>query len=401
MEAHLVRPAEDLDRVLGRYRGAAPGPLFLALGGIHGNEPSGVLALQRVFAVLEHDNPPFRGEFIGLAGNLGALAANVRFLEKDLNRIWLPDRMAALARNGQPTVPEEREQREILDLVEEAVERAGDAYFLDLHTSSATGLPFACIGDTIRNRRFARAFPVPAILGLEEQVDGALLEFLNNRGLVTLGFEGGQHQQASSVDNHEAAIWIGLETAGCLDPDHLDPSCRVRIRESVARLSEASEELPRFLEIRYRHRIDERDDFNMRPGYLNFQRVEAGELLAHDQNGPIHANYPARILLPLYQAKGSDGFFLARDVRPFWLWVSRMLRYARLDRIVHWLPGVKRHPEVRDALIVNPKLARWFTIQIFHLLGFRKRRSIDGQLVVSRRRYDLKPPVRNEQRIKE
>ena len=64
---------------------------------------------------------------------------------------------------------------------------------IDLHSTSADGLPFATVGDTMRNRRFAQNLPVTILLGIEEQLDGTMLEYLNNLGAVTLGFEGGQH----------------------------------------------------------------------------------------------------------------------------------------------------------------------------------------------------------------
>mgnify|MGYP000107882312 CR=1 FL=1 len=75
-----------------------------------------------------------------------------------------------------------------------AARARGPIHFVDLHTSSAPGPPFLTVGDTLRNRRFSRGFPLPLLLGLEEQVDGSLLEYLNNHGFVTLGVEAGEHE---------------------------------------------------------------------------------------------------------------------------------------------------------------------------------------------------------------
>ena len=98
------------------------------------------------------------------------------------------------------------------------------------------------------------------------------------------------------------------------------------------------------------------------------------------------------ILMPLYQKLGNDGFFLAREVAPFWLWLSKVLRKSRLADLMHLLPGVKRHPSEKGTVIVNTRVARLYPLQIFHLLGFRKRRQMENQLVVSRRLYDTKSP---------
>jgi hypothetical protein len=91
------------------------------------------------------------------------------------------------------------------------------------------------------------------------------------------------------------------------------------------------------------------------------------------------------MLMPLYQAKGNDGFFLARPISPFWLWLSRMLRCAGTGRVAHWLPGVRRDPERPGQLLVDPEIARFFTYEVFHLLGYRRERPRDGLLVVSAR----------------
>jgi len=380
-----------LPRTLGDFQGAESGALVLVMGGIHGNEPAGIAALERVFAVLERERPEFRGRLVGISGNLRALKTKERFLDVDLNRAWLPERMAELdtLEDGRA---ETREQKEILALLRELLHDAKNgAFFVDLHTSSADGEPFACIGDTIRNRRFARAFPVPIILGLEEQIDGALLEYLNQHGLVTLGFEGGQHDSEEAIDHHEAAIWRALIGAGCLREKSLPEVARAK-----ELLNESRHGLPHWLGIRYRHAIVEEHGFQMRPGYRNFRPLKSGEVVADDRNGEIAANYRSRILLPLYQGLGDDGFFLALDIHPVWLAVSRWMRRMNLVRFAHWLPGVNKVPGDPNALRVNRKVARWGTVELFHLLGLRKRRILDDHMIVRRRRFDLEGPDRFE-----
>ena len=41
-------------------------------------------------------NPPFKGQLVALAGNRAALARGCRYISEDFNRIWLPERLAAL-----------------------------------------------------------------------------------------------------------------------------------------------------------------------------------------------------------------------------------------------------------------------------------------------------------------
>lgn len=367
------------ERVLGRHSDGLPGSTLVVIGGLHGNEPSGVAALRRVLAWLQRRRPPFRGCLLALAGNLQALAAGVRFLDEDLNRVFLPERVAAVRTGLGPTSREAAQQRELLEALHAALDsQAG--IFVDLHTSSARGRPFVCIGDTLRNRGFALRFPVPVILGLEEQIDGALLEYVNNLGHVTIGFEAGQHDHPESVAYHEAFVMLALVAAGCVEAGDVP-----RLEEHRKLLCRAVRGMPPVLEVRYRRPVAPGDGFLMQPGYSNFSPVEAGELLARDTEGPVHAPHRGRVLLPLYQGLGSDGFFIVREVRPLWLRVSAILRRLRADRVVHWLPGVRRDPDRPRTLRVDPRVARWLTVEVFHLLGFRKRRGAGRELTFSRR----------------
>ena len=113
---------------------------------------------------------------------------------------------------------------------------------------------------------------------------------------------------------------------------------------------------------------------------------------AYSTRGPIKAPESGMIVMPLYQKLGEDGFFVARYIAPFWLWLSRLLRHAKAYRLMPLLPGVKRDPAAETTLIINTRLARFFPLQIFHLLGFRKLRWSEHQLVVSRRKHDTVSP---------
>lgn len=325
---------------------------------------------------------PLVGTFVAVAGNLGGLAQNRRFLQRDLNRAWTAGKVAALrARDVAHDNDEDREQRELLEVFEDCLARArGPVVFMDLHSSSADGASFTCIADTIPNRRLAMSLPVPTILGLEECIDGATMEFFSERGLMAVAVEGGQHQDPRTIDNLEAAIWLGLVAVGLVTPEQVDV-------EGFRRTLRASAQgLPPLLEIRHRHVVDPAGAFRMRSGYQSFQKIRKGELLAEEAGKELRAGENGRVLLPLYQGQGEDGYFICRSVRPFWLHVARVLQAIGMDRILPWLPGVQRDPGHPDALLVSPRLVRFWAVEIFHLLGFRKRRQVGDMLRFSRRR---------------
>ena len=384
-------------RLLGCYGGDTAGPLIIGIGGLHGNEPAGVFALQRVLQRLQSLSLPFRGKLVALAGNRAALARGCRYIKEDLNRLWLLERLQASREQEQTaetteTMWEDKEQRELLAAIETHLEHQQGSHrpvvFLDLHTTSAEGTPFVVIGDTLLNRHFAFRLHAPVILGLEEQLNGTVLNYLSDLGYIAIGFEGGQHASSSAVENHTAAIWSVLATAGCIrtqDLPVLGGQCEQSTCETPNGPSVSQAFISPALEIRHHHVIQDGDDFVMQPGYTNFQPVKRGQLLAHDRHGQILARESGQVLMPLYQGQGTDGFFLVREVRPFWLRIAAWLRHLQLERLLPVLPGVRKHPDQAETLIVDPRVARWFVLDIFHLLGFRRKRPQAGQLIVSRR----------------
>ena len=387
-QSQSTRPDAHL---IAAIRGMQPGPTLIIVGSIHGNEPAGVLAAERVRLRMQQRKAVLRGEVVLLRGNTRALEQRVRYIDADLNRQWTIQnvRAAELERRAIPENSELREQSEVLAIVKEVISRArGEIYFLDLHTTSAHGQPFATVGDTLRNRRFALTFPLTIVLGLEEQIDGTMLEYMNNLGVITMGVEAGQHEAMTSVDHHEAVIWNASVSTGIFlrqDVPELDQSRSVLKRASGGR---------RVVEVRHRHAIVPEDHFKMQPGFKNFQAVRFGQVLAQDRTGDIKAREKGLILLPLYQPLGDDGFFLGRDVKRFWLGLSALLRKLKVGHYVHHLPGVRRDPFDENVLIINTHIARILPLQVFHLLGFRRLRWTEKYLVVTRRAYDLVGPAK-------
>ena len=396
----------DPGRRVGSYRGDEPGPLVLCIASLHGNEPAGTVALERVLDELCASGLPMRGDLVGLRGNLQALRARRRYIDEDLNRVWQRDRvdavLASLQEEGAvghraasdgdelPMVgsAELLEQRDLLAAIRTESRRArGPIYVLDLHTTSSDSAPFATVGDTLQNRELALRLPVPLILGLEEQIDGALLQYFDRLGWRSIGIEGGRHGAVSSVEAHEEAVWILLEALGLLEAGRAPGSAERRDR-----LARRAEGLPRVLDVRYRHAISEEDGFRMHSGFTNFDRIEAGDELGADRTGPVRAVRGGRVFLPLYQRQGDDGFFIVRPLAPAWLVVSRLLRVMGAGRLAIWLPGVRAHPERSDGVVVAHWARYRIILGLLHLLGFTARSDGDGGVMVRRAEGPAREP---------
>ncbi len=310
------------DRVIGCHTGKDRGPLLIALGGMHGNEPAGVRALEQFFTLLEIEpsiNPEFSfcGRFVGLRGNLKALRRERRFIEKDLNRQWTPENVARIRRTPRQDLEnEDLELLEVLECIEEQIRdyQPAKMVLLDLHTTTATGGIFSIPTDDPESVRIAVELHAPVIKGLLRGIRGTTLHYFNTENMgvrtVSVTFEAGQHDDELSVNRALAAITNCMRTIGCVQAQHVE-------NRHDELLKEYSQNLPKIAELIMTHPIRPGDQFRMLPNYHNFQHVDQGEVLAVDQHGKIKAPEEGCILMPLYQEQGDDGFFLIRPLEFF------------------------------------------------------------------------------------
>lgn len=376
------------ERVLGRH-GTAIGPLLVVTAGVHGNEPAGILAVRRVLTALAAHKLALRGELVALAGNRVGLERGVRYVDADLNRLWTEEqRKAAAERAPDQDSVEQREQRE-LD-AELARCFAGDhesVTLLDLHSTSGGGPPFALMGDTLRNREVAFALGVPVLLGLEENVEGTLVGYAGSLGLVSVVLEGGQSADPRTVDHLESAVWLTLVSAGLAQASEIPDYA-----EHKRRLGAVCAGLPAVIEVVHRHDIAAEDEasFEMLPGLSGFDAVQRGQLLAHAdaaRTRTVVAPIEGVLLMPRYQKQGRDGFFMGRAVAPRKLALAALLRRAHLERVLGWLPGVRLVDRSGDQLEVDSRIARFFSAELLHLLGYRRHERC-GPVARFTRRHD-------------
>jgi succinylglutamate desuccinylase len=308
-----------MKHLIGSYTGAERGPLVVITGGVHGNEPAGVQAIEVVLHRLKHAaNTPFKGKIIGLAGHPEALQRGVRFVERDLNRLWTPayTTLVAGAESASRSV-EDQAMVNLLQIIGQEIHDYKPDRFtlLDLHTTSAADGVFCIPTDDLPSRQLAEAIGAPVLLSMLDGIDGTLLHYVAghhfSNGIyphtsVGCAFEGGQHNDPASVSRCVTAIFRCLQASGCI--------ARIEGLIEGDALPEAMlQNVPRVMHLLYVHEIKPEYQFRMRPGYRNFQPVTQGEYLADDRNGAIPAPMDGYIVMPLYQPTGSDGFFIVGD----------------------------------------------------------------------------------------
>lgn len=304
--------APAMERLIGRYGKYGAAKTFLIFAGVHGNEKLGIQALKELFQEFEEKQVDFDGTILGIACNLAALKEDVRYIHKDLNRQWYLSKIRKLGAlpYGMLNSSEDIEQKHILELILDVVyDKGKELMLIDLHTTSATGGCFCITNSHPRSRELALNIPVPVINGMVGKIKGTTMEYFDELGLPAIAYEAGQHQEPEAVERMKAGLVSIFTQTSCLKQQELAPYQAV-----LDKMEQDFAHLPRNVEVLHLHPIVEEDEFIMKPGYINFQAIQKGEHLANDKRGKILSPVDGLILMPLYQKKGSDGFFIVRKL---------------------------------------------------------------------------------------
>lgn len=311
-----------MKRVIGSYTQGRKGPLFVAIGGIHGNEEAGVKAIETMVKMLEAEPTidsdfEYLGKFLGIRGNIKALKAGKRYIDGDLNRRWTQKNVnRILSTNINDLQNEAREIKEILDVIHKEIDsyKPTKLVVLDLHTTTAFGGIFSIPNNDPESFRIAQDLFAPVIKGLVQGIEGTTLHYFVNKNFpiptVAITFESGQHYEELSIHRAVAAI------TNCMRSINVIMAKSVENRHNKL-LIEYSKGLPKVTSLVDVHQINKGDDFVMKPNYKNFQTIKKGELLAQDVHGDIFASEDGLILMPLYQKQGEDGFFIIEKLEGY------------------------------------------------------------------------------------
>ena len=308
-------------RVITRYYGTERGPLFICLGGIHGNEPAGIQAISIVSTLLRTEpsiNPDFvfRGRMLGLTGNIQAVQQGTRFIATDMNRAFTSERLkGVMATDPQHLKNEDREVYELISTINAEIRdyRPDKIVILDIHSTSAHGGIFVIASEDPESVEIGTTLHAPVILDFAHEVYGTTLGYFTrenfHQDIVTIVFECGQHNETLSVNRAIAAIINCMRTIGCVSEDAVE-------NKHDLLLQEYAQGLPMIARMIERYGIPDGQQFTMAREYKNFEQVNAGDVLAFSGNTPVRARHDGLILLPRLQDQGDDGFFIVQPLGP-------------------------------------------------------------------------------------
>lgn len=237
----------------GQLHEVLPGPTLLRLPGekeppllvstlLHGDEPTGFLAVQQLLNRYHRNQKPLPRSLWLFLGNVAAARENVRHLpgQPDYNRIW---------KGG--SLPEHRLVRQLLDLLEAAPPFAG----IDIHNTSGKNPHYACV-----NRLD------PPFIHLGQRFSPMIVYFTRPEEVISNAMA--QICTAITVESGLARDPFGVDHVNdfleqCLSLDSLsaspDPPVEPKVYHSIARI-----EVPK----------DCRIDFGPSAGAADFSFVE-------------------------------------------------------------------------------------------------------------------------------
>jgi predicted deacylase len=205
------------------YFAEESGPRVLILGAVHGNEVCGTLAIQRVMTELDEGKLTLlcgHVEFVPVA-NPRAYKAGQRFIERNLNRYFRP---------APEPKPYEAKLTNILCKMIEVCD-----YFIDLHSTTAGGLPFASVeGGEPEEDKLAAAMGAEVLLfGWHEAYAASgrvntdpdesmgTTAYARKYGAKAVLLECGQHKDPVSIEVAYKAILGALHYIGMINSDNV------------------------------------------------------------------------------------------------------------------------------------------------------------------------------------
>jgi succinylglutamate desuccinylase len=254
-----------------RFSGEQAGPSLVILGGIHGNEPCGVYAVEKLLAMLTTGELVLtRGALTLITANTDALKQNVRFLVVNLNRLFKDNSSVV-------DCAEIRRAEELKPLLSKA------SHVLDLHSTSQPSPPFIVCeeGDKSFAERLGVDWIVTGWAALDPALDGDTCTWASKHGAQAVTLECGQHTDPTAPEFAFAAAMRALVTLEMVCVPHAKQPSKV---SNAIKL--------------YHAHILIQPDFSYSRMYQGFDLVAAGECIGRDSQGEYLAPQAGRIIFP-------------------------------------------------------------------------------------------------------
>jgi succinylglutamate desuccinylase len=262
-----------------RVSGPLPGPRAVMFAGVHGDEVSGLHAVEKLlYDLLGGDRTLLRGTLTLARGNAEAFRAVRRYVKLNMNRLFKDEYASEI-----DTAAYEFQRAQEL----KAILRDCD-YFLDFHSAPIAQEPFLVAEG--KSLSFFTGLGLPRIItGWSNfsagPTGGDAETYASTHGAIAATLESGSHFDKGSNDVAYAAA---LSFLTILDM-----------------ISEDAERVPTAVEIFEMYSVvtKEADDFRYSPNVRNFQFIRKGESFANQDGKPVTVDEDTYLLIPMEPEK--------------------------------------------------------------------------------------------------
>jgi predicted deacylase len=259
-----------------RISGDAAGPRVVMFCGIHGDEVSGIHAIEKVFFDLFGGSRRLlRGSLTLARANEQAIAAECRYVKHNMNRMFREDYGPEIDRDSYE-FKRTQELKSLLDSCD---------YFLDFHSAPIADEPFLVAEQ--KAVEFYRHLGIPRIMtGWSKfssgTIGGDTENYANARGAMSATLESGSHfDKASNDAAYRAAISL-LCHLGMIEPGDAGPAA---VTAEVVEM--------------YSVIVKEFDDFRYVGEASNFKLLLKGQAFAFQNGQPVTVSQDSYLLIPM------------------------------------------------------------------------------------------------------
>jgi succinylglutamate desuccinylase len=256
-----------------------PGPTLAIFAGLHGNETAGILALQELIPKLKVT----RGKLLLAFANPPAIAANVRSLNKNMNRLFIEGNTGS--------DPEDERAKELMKALDTC-----DA-LLDLHMfHDDAGAPFVICEENALD--IARLFDVDVIsTNWDKTEPGAADGYMYRQGKIGICVECGPISKAAQYKDLAIRTIFQYLKYFCMTDEKVEYSTKPkRIIKADHTVYKSSEK------------------FVLAKNLHNFEKLEDGQILATDGDKRYIGHSGESIIFPYYQADvGEEAYIIGVD----------------------------------------------------------------------------------------
>jgi succinylglutamate desuccinylase len=258
-----------------RVSGELPGPRAVIFAGIHGDEVSGLHAVEKLlYDLVSGDRALLRGTLTLARGNAEAFVAQRRYIKLNMNRLFKDEYESAIDR----TAYEFKRAQELKSILREC------DYFFDFHSAPIAQEPFLVAEG--KSLKFFTGLGLPRIItGWSKfssgPTGGDAETYASTHGAVAATLESGSHFDKRSNDVAYAAAISFLSMLKMIDKGSEQAAAAAEIFEMYSVVTKGAE------------------DFRYSPNVKNFQFVKKGESFASQNGKPVTVSEDTYLLIPM------------------------------------------------------------------------------------------------------